>query len=68
MLYNFMSAFVACLVVVLLGEWISKLTKGWIPSVFISAVILLLCFRDGKNAALFMFRKSHGVSHHAAAV
>ena len=44
MLYNFMSAFVACLVVVLLGEWISKLTKGWIPSVFISAVILLLCF------------------------
>lgn len=44
MLYNFMSAFVACLVVVLLGEWIAKLTKGWIPSVFISAVILLLCF------------------------
>ena len=44
MLYNFMSAFVACLVVVLLGEWFSKLTKGWIPSVFISAVILLLCF------------------------
>lgn len=44
MLYNFMSAFVACLVVVLLGEWLSKLTKGWIPSVFISAVILLLCF------------------------
>lgn len=32
MLYNFMSAFVACLVVVLLGEWLSKLTKGWIPS------------------------------------
>ena len=44
MLYNFMSAFVACLVVVLLGEWHAKLTKGWIPSVFISAVILLLCF------------------------
>ena len=44
MLYNFMSAFVACLVVVLLGEWLAKLTKGWIPSVFISAVILLLCF------------------------
>lgn len=44
MLYNFMSAFVACLVVVLLGEWLSKLTNGWIPSVFISAVILLLCF------------------------
>lgn len=44
MLYNFMSAFVACLVVVLLGEWLSKLTKGWVPSVFISAVLLLVSF------------------------
>ena len=41
MAYNFMSAFVACLVIILLGEWLAKLTKGWIPSVFISAVIIL---------------------------
>lgn len=34
MAYNFMSAFVACLVIILLGEWLAKLTKGWIPSVF----------------------------------
>lgn len=33
MAYNFMSAFVACLVIILLGEWLAKLTKGWIPSV-----------------------------------
>ena len=44
MAYNFMSAFVACLVIILLGEWLAKLTKGWIPSVFISAVIILCCF------------------------
>ena len=26
MAYNFMSAFVACLVIILLGEWLAKLT------------------------------------------
>lgn len=44
MVYNFMSAFVACLLVVLAGDWLSRLTKGWVPSVFISAVLLLLSF------------------------
>lgn len=44
MLYNFMSAFTACLVIILAGEWLSKLTKGWVPSVFISAVLILLGF------------------------
>lgn len=44
MLYNFMSAFVACLVVVLIGDWLSKLTRGWVPSVFISAVVILIGF------------------------
>lgn len=44
MVYNFMSAFVACLLVVLMGDWLSRLTRGWVPSVFISAVLLLLSF------------------------
>lgn len=44
MLYNFMSAFVACLVIILLGEWLAKFTKGWVPSVFISAVLILVSF------------------------
>ena len=44
LMYNFMSTFVACLVLVLLGEWLAKLMKGWIPSVFISAVLILLSF------------------------
>ena len=34
MAYNFMSAFVACLVIILLGEWLAKLTKGWIFSLY----------------------------------
>ena len=44
MLYNFLSAFVACLLIILVGEWLAKFTKGWVPSVFISAVITLICF------------------------
>lgn len=44
LMYNFVSAFAACLVVILLGEVLSKLTKGWIPSVFISAVLILIAF------------------------
>lgn len=44
MLYNFLSAFVACLLIVLAGEWLASLTKGWMPSVFISAVLTLFCF------------------------
>lgn len=42
MVYNFISALVACLLIILVGEWLSKLTKGWVPSVFISAVLILL--------------------------
>ncbi len=41
-MYNFMAAFCLCGIVILLGEWLSKPTKGWIPSVFISAVIILI--------------------------
>ena len=44
LMYNFVSAFVACLVIILLGEVLSKFTKGWVPSVFISAVLILIAF------------------------
>lgn len=41
-MYNFALAFVICAVVYLIGEAVSNLTKAWVPSVFVSAVILLV--------------------------
>ena len=41
-MYNFLSAFVICGGVIILGEIISALTKAWVPSVFASACILLI--------------------------
>ena len=41
-MYNFMAAFIICGAVVLIGEVVAKLTKAWVPSVFVSAVILLI--------------------------
>ena len=41
-MYNFMAAFIICGAVVLIGEIVAKLTKAWVPSVFVSAVILLI--------------------------
>ena len=41
-LYNFLLAFVICGGVILIGEVVSTLTKAWVPSVFVSAVLLLL--------------------------
>ena len=42
-LYNFLLAFVICGgVIIIIGEVVSTLTKAWVPSVFVSAVLLLL--------------------------
>ena len=41
-MYNFAFAFVICAVVYIIGEVFSALTKAWIPSVFITAVLFLL--------------------------
>lgn len=41
-MYNFMAAFIICGAVVLIGEIVAKLTKAWVPSVFVSAVVLLI--------------------------
>ena len=41
-MYNFALAFVICAVVYIIGEYVAKITKAWIPSVFVTAVVLLI--------------------------
>ncbi len=41
-MYNFALAFVICAILYLLGDVVSNLTKAWIPSVFVTAVLILL--------------------------
>ena len=40
-MYNFALAFVICCVAYLIGEVVSQLTKAWVPSVFVTACVLL---------------------------
>lgn len=42
--YNFALAFVICAVAYLIGEAVSQLTKAWVPSVFVTAVVFLIGF------------------------
>lgn len=41
-MYNFALAFVICCVAYLIGEVVSQLTKAWVPSVFVTACVLLV--------------------------
>ena len=41
-MYNYMLAFVICAIVYIAGEYVSNATKAWVPSVFVSAVLLLV--------------------------
>ena len=41
MAYNFALAFVICAAAFVIGEVVSTLTKAWIPSVFVTAVVML---------------------------
>ena len=41
-MYNFLLAFVICGGVIIIGEIVSTLSKAWIPSVFVSAAVLLV--------------------------
>ncbi len=41
-MYNTLAAFVFCGLAVVIGETVSRLTKAWVPSVFVSAIALLL--------------------------
>ena len=66
-MYNFAMAFVLCCLVYLIGDWVSMLTKAWIPSVFVTAIVCLLGFWSGiipkdfvKDAALIPFGSSIG--------
>ena len=38
-MYNFALAFVICAIVYVIGEVVSTVTKAWIPSVFVTAVV-----------------------------
>lgn len=41
-MYNFVLAFVICAVAYVIGEVVATVTKAWIPSVFVTAVVMLL--------------------------
>ena len=41
-MYNFVLAFVICAVVYIIGEVVATVTKAWVPSVFVTAVVLLI--------------------------
>ena len=41
-MYNYLLAFVACAFAFVAGEWISNKTKAWVPSVFVTATIMLV--------------------------
>ena len=41
-MYNFALAFVICAVVYVIGEVVSTATKAWVPSVFVTAVVILV--------------------------
>ena len=43
-MYNFALAFIICAAAYLIGDAVSNLTKAWIPSVFVTAVVLLIGF------------------------
>ena len=41
-MYNFALAFVICAAAFIIGEVVSTATKAWIPSVFVTAVVMLI--------------------------
>lgn len=41
-MYNFALAFAICAAAFIIGEVVSTLTKAWIPSVFVTAVVMLV--------------------------
>ena len=41
-MYNFALAFVICAIAYVIGEYVSTATKAWVPSVFVTAVVMLI--------------------------
>ena len=67
-MYNFAMAFILCCLVYLIGDWVSMLTRAWVPSVFVTAVVCLLGFWTGlvptdivSKSALIPFGSSIGI-------
>ena len=61
-MYNFALAFVICAVVYIIGEYVAKITKAWIPSVFVSAADRILDShpeRSSERLHAHTFRKHH---------
>ncbi len=66
-LFNFASAFVLCALVFVIGEWVSNATKAWLPSVFVTACLMLLGYwtffpkEIVKDAGLLPFGSTIGI-------
>ena len=41
-MYNYMLAFVLCAAAYVIGEYVSNATKAWVPSVFVTASVMLI--------------------------
>ena len=41
-MYNYMLAFVICAIAYIAGEYVSNVTKAWVPSVFVTAALMLV--------------------------
>ena len=41
-MYNYMLAFVFCAICYIAGEYVSNATKAWVPSVFVTAALMLV--------------------------
>ena len=41
-MYNFVLAFVICGIVYVIGEVVATITKAWVPSVFVTACVMLV--------------------------
>lgn len=65
--YNFAIAFVACGVAFVIGEMVSHATRAWIPSVFVTACVMLLGYwtifpkEIVTNAGLMPFGNTIGI-------
>ena len=46
-MYNFALAFILCAVAYLIGDAVSILTKAWVPSVFVTAIVMLAGYWTG---------------------
>lgn len=41
---EYLGCFAVVMAVLLIGQWVASLTKAWVPSVFVSAIVFLIGF------------------------